>query len=201
VVVRVLAVDTDAKGSVAVLDSDQMCLDVYALPNVTRKVNGKNQTRLDYPVLVALMADLISHADVAILEEQWSRPLQDSSYTFSFGVTFGDIRTAVASAMILRFDYTPELVRERMIFTPGAEWKTDMRLGKDKKVALETASRIFPTCKHAWKLVSKHTSAAEASLLALWGILSKGQTLKTGQTVQPPRRPYSTVVPSLVLGE
>lgn len=199
--VRVLAVDTDSKGSAALLDNESMTLDVYALPNVTRKVNGKNQTRLDYPVLVALMADLTLHADVVVLEEQWSRPKQDSSYTFSFGVTFGDIRTAVASGMILRQDFTPEMVRQRTVFTPGAEWKTDMRLGNDKKVALTTASRIFPTCAHAWKLVSKHTSAAEASLLALWGILSKGQTLQKGIDVRPPRRPYSKVVPSLVLGE
>jgi len=202
--VVVIGFDTDAKGSIAILDcriEDAPTLDVYAVPNRHKVLkSGTKRLGTNYPALAALMVELISSVpvDYLYLEEQWSRP--DQAGMFTFGQTFGDCRTAVAGALIAA-GHTPEHADEKIVFVPGGEWKHEMRLDSDKSKSLALASAIFPECKQAWKLVSKHTSAAEASLLALYGASKKGIRLKPKTTVLPPSKPTLTLFPSLVLGE
>jgi hypothetical protein len=119
---------------------------------------------------------------------------------FTFGQTFGDCRTAVAGGLVAA-GHSAEEADARIVFVPGGEWKHEMRLDSDKSKSLALASAIFPACKQAWKLVSKHTSAAEASLLALYGATKKGLRLKPKSQILPPSKPILTLFPSLVLGE
>lgn len=190
--VVVLAVDSDAKGSVALLDCLQWTLDVYPLPNVYKiLLSGKKRLHLDFPALAATMADLTWNVDVVWIEDQWSRPSQDIGAMFTFGQGFGDIRTAVAAGL-LKCGHDLEKVRSIVHFVSGADWKFAMGLSKDKAHTRMIASQAFPDCKHAWKLVSKHTSAAEAALIALYGASQMGIKIPRGTNIRPYDGPERT---------
>ncbi len=200
--VTTIGFDTDAKGSIAVLQlrPGDCHLDIYPVPNRIKLLkNGTKRNEVNYPVLAATMGDLISSVavDKIFLEDQWSRPSQDSGATFTFGKTFGDCRTATAAAL-LRVGLTPEQIDEKIHYVPGGEWKHEMRLDSDKNKSLLLADRIFPLCKQAWKLKSKYTSAAEAALLALWGAFQLGYKVPPGLVVSPFSNPILTSAQSLV---
>lgn len=200
----IVGMDTDAKGSVAVLDCREKTkprLDVYPIPNRYNLLkNGTKRIEIIFPVLVAIMVELISSVPVdrIYLEEQWSRPKQGVASTFSFGKTFGDCRTATAAGLLVS-GLTPEEVEKKIVFVPGSDWKHAMQLDSDKSKALSLANRVFAECAHAWKKTSLHTSAAEASLLALYGATQEGVRISTGAVVMPPDAPILTVADSLVL--
>lgn len=197
----IVGVDTDAKGSVAILDCRAApILDIYPIPNrIKLLTSGTKRTETNYPALAAIMAELISLVPVGrvYLEDQWSRPAQDSGSTFTFGKTFGDIRTAVAAGF-LGTGLTPDAVDEKIVYVHGGVWKHEMRLDSDKAKARDLADRLFPECKHAWKLTSKHTSAAEASLIALWGATKEGVRIRPGTIVKAVKKPILSVAQSLV---
>lgn len=202
---KVLGFDTDAKGSIALLDftnlkSKSVLLDIYPVPNRLKHLkNGTKRLEVDYPALVTLMTALILSASVdrAYLEDQWSRPMQDAGATFTFGKTFGDCRSATAAGL-LAMGLTPEQVHERIVYVPGGDWKSEMRLDSDKQKSLDLADKLFPLCSKAWKLKSKHTSAAEAALLALYGATKEGVRIPPGTVVSPPKAPICSVAQSLV---
>lgn len=179
------------------LDLSAATLDIYPLSHRYRPVNGKNRIELLAPALAALMIDLTLYADVVWIEEQWSRPMQDAGATFGFGRTFGGIEAAVTTGLVAN-GCPVEKVAERVIFVPGGEWKHGMRLSADKAKARELASRLFPECRQAWKLISKHTSAAEAALLAFYGASHQGLRVSPGQPILPRPEPYSRRAPSLL---
>lgn len=194
----VLGVDTDAKGSIAVLDLNDLThptLDIYPIPHLYKELSsGTKRIQVDYPVLITLMTDLTSYADVAWLEEQRGMPGQDSAAMFGFGNTYGDIRTATSAG----FQANQKV--DDIRFVHSLVWKPSLRLDDDKKKALALASALFPECKAAWKLVSKHTSAAEAALIALYGASNSGVILRKGVTVKVRPKACSEVVESLLNG-
>lgn len=189
--VVVLGIDPDSKGSVALLDCIQWTLDVYPVPNLHKILSsGKKRLQVDFPVLVAIMNDLILSVPVAtvlscFIEDQWSRPMQDIAATFTAGQNFGDIRTALASGLLARVHGNTLLVRDQIRFVSGADWKGAMGLSSDKAATRAIADQVFPACKHAWKLISKHTSAAEASLLAVYGASVLGIKIPRGTIIMP----------------
>ena len=79
----IIGVDTDAKGSIAILDCRNLSnpiLDIYAIPNRQKLLkNGTKRLGVNYPALVAIMVELTSRVpvDKFYLEEQWSRPMQE----------------------------------------------------------------------------------------------------------------------------
>jgi len=190
--VVILGIDSDAKGSAALLTTGAWLLDVYALPNAVKHLkSGKNRLHLDYPALAATMADLILSVDAVWIEDQWSRPSQDIGAMFTFGQGFGDIRTAVAAALFQRFQNLQD-VRSRIHFVSGADWKGAMALSSDKNHTREFATNYLPDCAHAWKLVSKHTSAAEATLIATYGAAQMGVKLPKAGLIKPDKVPTRT---------
>lgn len=200
----IVGVDTDAKGSVAILDCRNPVrpqLDIYPIPNrIKLLTDGTKRTETNFPALAAIMGELTSRVPVGrfYLEDQWSRPAQDSGSTFTFGKTFGDIRTAVAAGLLA--SGVPSVdVDGKIVFVSGGVWKHEMRLDSDKAKSRNLASQIFPECQHAWKLISKHTSAAEAALIALWGVTKEGIRIPRGAVVKPPTKPILTVAKSLVV--
>lgn len=201
----VVGFDTDAKGSVAILDftnlqNRRVTLDVYPVPNRLKILkSGTKRLEVNYPVLAALLVEMNSRVRVHrfYLEDQWSRPMQDSGSTFTFGKTFGDCRTAVAAGLLIA-GLTPPQVDQTIVYVPGSDWKSEMRLDKDKQKSLDLADKLFPACSHAWELKSKHTSAAEAALLALWGATKEGIKLPAGVVVSPPKTPICKSAQSLV---
>lgn len=198
----IVGVDTDAKGSVAILDCrGAPTLDIYPIPNRIKLLkSGTKRTETNYPALAAIMAELTSRVPVGrfYLEDQWSRPDQDSGSTFTFGKTFGDIRTAVAAGLWAT-GLTTDAIDAKIAYVDGGAWKHEMRLDSDKKKSRALADKLFASCKHAWKLTSKHTSAAEASLIALWGATKEGIRFRPGIVVNPVKMPILSVAKSLVV--
>lgn len=198
----IVGVDTDAKGSVAILDCRATpTLDIYPIPNRIKLLSsGTKRTETNYPALAAIMAELTSRVPVDrfYLEDQWSRPDQDSGSTFTFGKTFGDIRTAVAAGLWAT-GIQLDGIDAKIAYVHGGVWKHEMRLDSDKAKARALADKMFPQCKHAWKLTSKHTSAAEAALIAVWGASKEGFRFQAGMVVKPPKKPILSVAQSLVI--
>jgi len=201
VAVRVVGIDTDSKGSVAVLDTELLSLDVYAIPNlVTETYDGAKRRSIDYPVLAAIMIDVTCHADVAFLEKQWSRPLQGVASTFGFGTSFG-VCLAATAAGFLANQYDVRETRTKIKLVTAADWKHDLKLDGDKDKALALATKLFPLCAKAWAKKSLHTSAAEASLLAFYGASVSGVRMKPGSIIRPQNKmPYTVHVRSLLDG-
>jgi hypothetical protein len=170
----IVGIDTDSKGSVAIIDTRKQTLDIYPIPNRPKLLKGgQKRTEVNFPALAALMTALISSvpADQEIrfyLEEQWGQKGDGPVGAFSFGKTFGDCRSAVIAALLTRIPL--QSVEKHIVFIPASEWKSAMKLSSDKSLSLKLASSLFPDCKHAWKLTSKYTSAAEAALIAFYGV-------------------------------
>ncbi len=133
------------------------------------------------------------------LEEQWSRPQQDSGATFTFGQTFGDIRSTVATSLAINEQLTPEEVDEKLRFVPALDWKASMRLSSDKELSLRLADKLFPECGKAWAKKSLYTSAAEAALIAFYGATQEGLRLPPGAVVKAPKLPMLLSASSLVI--
>jgi hypothetical protein len=171
----IVGIDTDANGSVAILDTSQMKLDIYPIPKTkVHKKSGATSTEIDYLAFAAIMLELTStvHVDRWYLEEQWSRDGQSSQSTFTFGKIQGDIRSAISTALQAQ-GASPGEVQRRIRYVPGNVWKPALNLSSDKILSHKLADRLFPKCKNAWVL-SKYTSAAEAALIAFWGACKEG---------------------------
>lgn len=182
----VLGVDSDARGSIALLDCNEWTLALYAIPNATRTLkSGEKRLQVDCPALVATMTDLTCHATVAWIEDQWARPNQNVNAMFGFGRTFGSIITGV-SAGFLQNEPDLEKVRAKINFVSGADWKHAFGLDKDKEKSRALADKCFPECKDGWKL-KKYTSAAEAALIAAYGAMKMGVSFKQlgNQRIEP----------------
>ena len=160
-----IGIDTDSRGSMALVDFTQGLFAVYLLPNTTIKVNGKNRNILDVQELGRLMRALAPHSpniQGVTMEQQAGLPEQDSSSTFFFGKTVGQIEAALHTAC-------PQIVAPRWV--RGVDWKGSMKLSSDKAEARALAAKLFPNAAPIWRrgFTTERTSAAEALLLALWG--------------------------------
>jgi hypothetical protein len=197
--VVVLGVDTDGNGSLALLDTAAMTLDVYAVPSakhVTGKTkSGKLRKRLKttFCALPAICDDLSSHADVAYLELQWGWEGQAAGSSFTFGETFGVIKTSIASGF-LHAGLSIEDTEEKIKFVRAEDWKDALHLGGDKAKAVALASQLFPFAAPAFERVS----AAEAALIALYGATLSGVRFTQGSVFAARAVPYTDVTDSLL---
>jgi len=192
----VLAIDTDSRGAMAMLDTRRLMLDVFATPTEKIKMaSGKSQLQMNLPVLAAILHDLTSHADVAWLEKQWARPNQGVTSTFGFGKTYGEYRGIVTFGFLEKECSPLPQLQERVHLVSGAEWKGKMRLTKDKKEARALATQLFPECASAWK---SKDSSAEASLLAFYGASMLGEKIPFGAKIKPSIVRYTAHAESLI---
>lgn len=183
----------------ALLDTAAMTLDVYAVPSekhVTGKTkSGKPRKRLKttFCALPAICTELTSHVDVAYLELQWGWEGQAAGSSFTFGETFGVIKTSIASGFIAA-GLSIEDTEEKIKFIRAETWKDAFHLGGDKDKAVALASQLFPFAAKAFKLVS----AAEASLIALFGATMSGVRFAPNSVFTARAVPYTSVTDSLL---
>jgi crossover junction endodeoxyribonuclease RuvC len=93
------------------------------------------------------------------VERVHAMPKQGVTSSFSFGMSFGALVQAVASAGL------------PVTLIPPATWKTvyGLRGGRENKdLSRQKASQMFPGSAHLWPL-KKHEGRAEAVLLAHYG--------------------------------
>jgi hypothetical protein len=167
---RVIGVDTDSKGSIAVLDTTNKLVTIYYIPSERRKLKTSDKTRAHMlgRTLAKYCFEIFNDTQPIngiFVEEQWSRDGQSAPATFTFGCVYCAIMQALDSAA--------QLVRNDTPLTPihSTVWKHALGLDSDKAKARALATKLFPKCASAWKLTSLHTSAAEALLLAFYGLV------------------------------
>lgn len=170
---RIVAIDTDSKGSIAVICTETKKVDMYYIPATTQALsNGKKRAKLLRQTLAKYAAEIFEWPiDFVYFEEQWSRPDQDAGATFTFGCVYCSIVQAFEDAAF-HAGSTAEFK-----YASGQKWKKTMFLNSDKSEAVKMASRIFPKCVPAWEKASttakssgEFTSAAEAALLAFYAL-------------------------------
>lgn len=167
--IRVVGIDSDSRGSIALLDPKALVLTIYYVPSWKKELNsGKSRSMLNRALLATYCKALFhnNRVDVVYTEEQWSRPDQDVATMFTFGCVYCAIEQAMVSAAVSADkDCKFELVHSKV-------WKHALGLDADKEKACALASKLFPLCTNAWKLV-KNTSAAEAALIAFYGYVTE----------------------------
>lgn len=180
---KFLGIDTDTKGSIALIDSAANTLTVYKMPAHMVEISDSDKLRVDKPALANLMLRLItSHRpDVIVYEQQWARPAtgvgkdgkvkktQGIASTFTFAEAYGAIQGSVYSA-VAHVQSTDDAYVPRIEPVTGKKWKSGFKLPADKPAAVALATSFFPACAGYWEL-SKNVSAAEATLIALYGAI------------------------------
>lgn len=93
---------------------------------------------------------------IAIIESVGARPGQGVSSMFRFGTAYG-IAQGVIGALLIPVE-----------FVSPQRWKKHFRLPSDKKMSLEKAQQLFPSCAESFQRVKDH-GRAEAALIAKYG--------------------------------
>lgn len=174
-----LGIDTDTKGSIAVFDHGHNTLTVYKMPSMTVEINDSDRLRIDRDALAKLMLRIFarSRPDVIVFEKQWARPAigksgkkeQGIASTFTFADAYGIIQ-GVVYATVAHSQFADPSYKPQIEGVAGSKWKSAFNLSADKGEAVALASKFFPRCAGYWSL-KKNVSAAEASLVALYGAL------------------------------
>lgn len=150
---RVLGIDPGITGALAMIDTELAALLIKDMPAV--KIDGRGQ------ISESWLADTLREFDPdhAFLERVHAMPKQGVASSFSFGLSYGLVRGALAALLI-----------PTSLITPN-EWKRHFRLGADKNAARATAARLFPEASALFAR-NKDDGRAEAALLALFGAQS-----------------------------
>ncbi len=169
-----VGIDTDVNGAVAVLKQDtsydgyvakRFVCSTHAIPSTTEKVGGKNRRIVNARDLVKLCNRVIPPYAYCTLEKQHAGSGQGVSSMFSFGRTYGSIITAVSGVGHNSDDVFPHIE-----FVAPSMWKRTVGATRDKKATVALATSVAPDMADNWRLV-KHTSHAEAFLIALYGYM------------------------------
>ena len=157
---RIIGIDSDSKGSIALLDTTAKTVVVWSIPATKKTLSdGGKRTIIAHAKLALIMAEAFTGGvDQAFIEEQWSRNNQSSTSTFTFGAVYGAIQQAVASA-------DPDLDVKLIHSTT---WKAAMRISADKDEAVALACKLVPNGNTVWRA---KVSAAEALLIAVCGAI------------------------------
>ena len=99
---------------------------------------------------------------------------------FTFANVYGSILQASEAAV--EFADRPFAHPHEVKFVSGQVWKNAMGLDSDKSKSVRLADELFPGIKGAWKKTSRtskasgeYTSAAEACLIAFYGVTMQHQ--------------------------
>jgi hypothetical protein len=182
----VLGIDSDSKGSIAVLDYDKVnriarfdCYPIFS--EVHTRKNGANHTLIDGSVLYGRLKTILLSANEKMtyifVEEQWGRPGSDSARAFTFAQNYGTILGVIES---LRYELGADTIRLTLVHSKT--WKAAFKITKDKAGNITWVNRLFnEDCSQCWDRTSMHMSAAEAALISFWGLSSLKLPLSPGK--------------------
>lgn len=183
---RVIGIDPDTKGAVAFLDFDKLVGEAHHLPTEELYVKSKGTTRdrlADGP-LADMWLEIATNPkirpDFVFVEQALAFQKDSPASCLVNGITSGKLLMGATMAVKIKgLDTEIEII-------PPLEWKGGFGLifpeldYRQKKVkAVEFATEMFPNLAHHWDLV-KHTSLAEATLIALYGALKHQAKLPKG---------------------
>ena len=154
-----IGIDPGKSGAIAVFRPRAGRLDVFDMPTVTVKKNGREKTELSPVMLANQMNDLryLSTATQVILEQVGAMPGQGVSSMFNFGHSTGTIMGVLGAMGI-----------PCTLVTPQAWKKTAGLIGTDKDAARARAIQLWPTWKELHKK-GKGQALADAALIAQHG--------------------------------
>lgn len=162
----ILGIDPGLSGALALYWPSTGGLTVYDMPTLAAGKGKSSKQVLDHHGLVSILRE-ISEASVghngqvpsAFLEQVSAMPGQGVTSMFSFGLTYGALRQALASEGVPTTLVTPVV------------WKKALKVSAAKDGAVARASDLLP--RHADKFRGKRgglmDGRAEAALIAVYG--------------------------------
>lgn len=168
---NILGCDPGVSGALAIVSGDPRTpalVTVRDMPTLHLSTAGKERNRLDHSALGAWLMANASRIDHAVIEQVGAMPKQGVSSTFQFGMSYGALVQALASACIPYGFVTPRRWQAGVGLAAGG--------GKDASLAL--AKRLWPVSKDeggalAFRL-ARHHGRADAALMAWWHLSKAG---------------------------
>lgn len=132
---RYIGIDPGMKGGIGVLDEKGELVSCHDMPTI---INGFKRA-IDVKGLDNILRSAVVHytrrESPVALEHVHSMPRDGVVGAFSFGDTFGSIRTVLVLA-----GFTVQYV-------PPKEWKKYFKLSADKQLSIDLACKLFSTHK------------------------------------------------------
>lgn len=150
-----VGIDPGLDGALAYLHGTY--LELYDIPTLSLRRNGKSKRELDLAGLAHLMGEMTAGRTCHVyIEQVGAMPGQGVSSMFSFGKTYGGILGVVATLQLPHTLVAP------------ATWKKAMGVKGGKDASRARASALLPAHAGHWRRV-KDDGRAEAALIALYG--------------------------------
>lgn len=160
-----IGVDPGASGAFALLCGPSLF--IFEMPSQLVRVGKTDRLRVDPPAIHTVAQALSLNApDVAILEAVQGFGKQDAAGAFVFGRAVGLVEMAIIAAGVPVEGVTPQ------------RWKKALGLGKDKSLAVDMATRLFPESARLFqsgrgkRRKAQAEGNAEAALLAFYGAMN-----------------------------
>jgi len=154
----IVGIDPGLTGALAFLNPDGTFLTLFDMPVMP---NGKGKAKVQNQINSAAVAQIFRRADIpmrdmcGIIEQVQAMTKQGVSSVFSFGDTYGALRTVPAVLGIPLTHVRPQAWKKRFGL-----------IGADKDKSLPIAQGLFPTAELHLK---KHHNRADALLIARYG--------------------------------
>ena len=117
---------------------------------------GKKRREVEPEYLIKLL-ESGGVVDLVVHEKVWGQKGDGGGRAFTFGDSYGCLRTAIVAAGITNRIHT----------VPPATWRRYHRLGQGKKASLVKVREMLPTSTQFSQ--EQHHNRADAYLIALWG--------------------------------
>jgi crossover junction endodeoxyribonuclease RuvC len=150
---RIIGIDPGAAGAIALFVDGALSRIVDTPTTHT----AKGRPRVDAASLAAAIKAMLP-LDHAIIEQVAARPHQGVASMFAFGMALGVVLGVTGALAVPMTSVTP------------AEWKTSLRVPRDKHGARARASQLLPQSASLWPR-AKDDGRAEAALIGLWYVL------------------------------
>lgn len=151
--------DPGSKGAIGFIDPINATLDVYDLPIMTVSGGTRKHTYVDHVRLGAIMK--LKQPIHSYTEDVHTTPQMGVVSAGTFMRNFGTLIGCHGPLEIPLSFVRPQV------------WKKTLGVPADKKEAVARAGELFPACVHLFTRPDR----AEASLVALYGVLALGHKL------------------------
>lgn len=151
----IIGIDPGLSGGLAVVDG-ALLLAVSPMPTKPMPTNNKKQM-VDPDGIARVLKDwfILFNAQQGCIEQVSARPNQGVTSMFNFGMSYGIILGAFASADMNLSSVTSH------------RWKKDLGLTSNKDQSREMALQLWPDFDDSFKR-KKDDGIAEAALIGLW---------------------------------
>lgn len=155
----IFACDPGLSGAFTLMRPTGAIVWVADMPTYTKTVGRVDRRFIAEADVLSLVQEafMLHNAHTFVIEEVGGAPGQSAPAAFTFGYGAGIVSMAArATGMAI------ESVRPQ-------EWKSALRVPKDKRASRARATELMPVHAELWPL-KKHDGRAESAMLALWQV-------------------------------